>query len=257
MKKCRKKLKANSSGQLLIIAALAIAILISSTIIYVYEISEETNSLPAPSISDFILASKQSTRNAMISSLANISNGGEKTVLTINLNGLSQVLRSMNQFGICQLAFTPLNDSSYDDGVWLSWNTSDVGVSSAYVNFTLNVYGVATKVTTNYPINITTTMAINGSYTTLGGGEKLVNLTCKMYNEGEPALAKNMTLFYDNVGNWTLVDASNNLSITEHGNGTYSVSFTVETLSDSVQVSVGVYDLRDIFVQANTTCYNT
>jgi hypothetical protein len=255
MKKWGKKSKANSSGQLLIVAALAIALLISSTTIYVYEISEETNSPDTPSISDFTLASKQSTRNAVISSLANVSNGGEKTVLTTNLNSLSQALRNTNQFGICQLAFTPQNDSSYDEGVWLSWNTSDVGVSSAYVNFTLNVYGVTAKVTANYPINITTAIAVNGSYTTLEDGEKLVNLTCKMYNEGEPALAKNMTLFYENLGNWTIVDASNNLSIVEYGNGTYSIAFTVETSSDSVSVSVRVHDLRDIFVQANTTCY--
>jgi hypothetical protein len=255
MKKCGRKLKANSSGQLLIVAALAIAILISTTTIYVYELSEETSSPDTPSISDFILALKQSTRNAVISSLANVSSLGEKTVLTTNLNSLSHVLRNMSQFGICQLAFTPLNDSSYDEGVWLSWNTSDAGVSSAYVNFALNVYGVASKVTADYPINITTAIAVNGSYTTLESGEKLVNLTCKVYNEGEPALAKNMTLFYDNVGNRTLIDASNNLSISEYGNGTYSIFFTVETPSDSVQVSVQVYDLRDIFVQANTTCY--
>jgi hypothetical protein len=257
MKKCGKKFKANSSGQLLIVAALAIAILISSTTIYVYEISKETDSPDVPSISDFILASKQTTRNAMIGSLANVSNAGEKTVLTTDLNELSQVLRSMNQFGLCQLAFTPLNDSIYDEGVWLSWNTSDVGVSSAYVNFALSVYGVTTKVTANYAINITAAIAVNGSYTTLGGGEKLVNLTCRTYNEGQPALAKNITLFYENVGNWTLVDASNNLSIAEHGDGTYYISFTVETPSDSVQVSVRVHDLRDIFVQANTTCYRT
>jgi hypothetical protein len=255
MKKRGRKFKANGSGQLLIVAALAIAILISSTTIYVYELSTETNSPDASSISDFILASKQATRNAVISSLANVSNRREKTVLTTNLNNLSQVLGSMNQFGICQLAFTPLNDSSYDEGTWLSWNASGVGVSSAYVNFTLTVYGATAKVTADYAVNITTAIVVNGSYTTLGGGEKLVNLTCKIYNEGEPALAKNLTVFYENLGNWTPADVSSNLSVTECGEGTYSISFTPETSSDPVQVSVQVYDLREIFVQANTTCY--
>jgi len=257
MKKYGREFKANSSGQLLIVAALAIAILISSTTIYVYELSREANSANAQSISNFILALKQSTRNTMISSLANVSNGGEKTVLTTNLNELSQVLRSLNHFGICQLAFTPLNDSDYDAGIWLSWNTSDVGVSSAYADFTLNVYGATAKVTVNYAINITTAIAVNGSYVTLESGEKLVNLTCKMYDEGEPALTENITLFYENLGNWTLVGASNSLSIVDYGNGTYLISFTVEVPSDVVQVSVHAHDLRGISVQANTTCYET
>ncbi|MDI6904309.1 MAG: hypothetical protein QMD13_02290 [Candidatus Bathyarchaeia archaeon] len=73
-----------------------------------------------------------------------------------------------------------------------------------------------------------------------------------MYNEGEQALAKNITLFYEDLGNWILVDASNNLSIVDCDNGTYLISFTIETLSDVVQVSAHVHDLRDIFVQANT-----
>ena len=108
-----------------------------------------------------------------------------------------------------------------------------------------------------YAVNITTAVSLNGSYTKLAGMEKLVTLTCKVHNEGEPALAKNITLYYENLGNWTLVDASNNLSIADYGIGTYLISFTAETASEVVQVSAHVHDLRDILVQANTTCYET
>ncbi len=254
MREGRRKFRKNSSGQLLIVAALAIAIIISSTTIYVYELSKETNSTYASSISNFILALKQNTRNTVIGSLANISNGGEKTVLTANLNELSQVFRSLNHFEICQLDFTVFNGSNYDSGIWLSWNTSDLGVSSAYANFTLKVYSTTANVTTSYAVNITTTVTINGNYTELVGDEKLVNLTCKMYNEGEPALAKNISLFYEKLGSWIPVDSSNNLSIKDYGNGTYAISFTVDVPSEQVLVSAHVYDLRDIFVRANTTC---
>ena len=257
MKTYKKRFGTNSSGQLLIVAALAIAILISSTTIYVYELSKETNITDTRSINNFILALKQSTMNAMESSLANVSNGGEKTVLTTNLDALSQVFRSLNHFGICQLDSAVFNDSTYDSGTWLSWNTSDLGVSSAYANFTLNVYGMTSTITMDYAINITTTLAVNGSYVSLGGETKLVSLTCKIYNEDEPALAKNITLFYENLGNWTQVDASNNLTILDYGNGTYLISFTVTTSSDPVQVLTHAYDLRDILVKANTTCYAT
>ena len=87
--------------------------------------------------------------------------------------------------------------------------------------------------------------------------EKLVTLTCKVYNEREPALAKNITLYYENLGNWIEVNSSNNLSIEDYGNGTYLISFTAEIPSEDVQVSAHAYDLRDIFVRANTTCYET
>jgi len=257
MKKSRREFRANSSGQLLIICALTIAVLISSTTIYVYELNKETNSTDTPSFSNFILALKQSTRNTMISSLANISNGGERAVLTTNLNDLSQVFRNLNHFGLCHLDFTVLNDSTYDSGTWLSWNTSDLGVSSTYANFTLNFYGAAATIAAKYAINITTTLAVNGSYVTLEGETKLVSVTCKIFNEDEPALVENVTLFHENLGNWTRIDASNNLTVLDIGNGTYLISFTVTTSSDPVKVSVHAHDLRDILVKANTTCYAT
>jgi len=255
MKKYKTKFKANSSGQLLIIAALAIAILISSTTIYVYELSKETNNACASSISSFVLALKQNTKNTMISSLANVSNGGERTVLATNLNRLSQIFRSINHLEICNLAFTPLNDSNYVEGIWLSWNISDMGVSSVYTNFTLKVYSIADKVTLNYAINITTAITLNGYYTKLDGNEKLVNLTCKVYNEEAPALAKNITLFYESFGRWVPLNSSNNFSIIDYGNSTYHISFNATTTSNTVQVSAHICDLRNVFVQANTTCY--
>jgi hypothetical protein len=255
MKTRQKRLTANSSGQLLIIAALAIAILISSTTIYVYEVSRETNSQDYAPISDFVLAIKQSTRNAMIGSLANISNGGEKAVLARNLDKLSETLQSLNHYGTCYLAYTLLNNSNYDEGIRLSWNTSDIGISSAYANFTLKIYNIAENLTLNYDINITTSLTSNGYYARLSGDEKQVNLTCSVYNEGKPALAKNFTFFYENLGNWLPVNASNSLSITDYGNSTYRISFKVSVPSDSVQISAHIYDLRNTFAQANVTYY--
>ncbi|NWG10673.1 hypothetical protein HXY33_02815 [Candidatus Bathyarchaeota archaeon] len=254
MKAREKRLATNRSGQLLIIAALTIAILISSTMIYVYEVSRETNSQDYVPISNFVLAIKQSTRNTMISSLANVSNGGESSVLAANLNEFSQVSQSLSHFGTCHLAFTLLNNSNYDDGIWLSWNTSDIGVSSAYSDFTLRIYSLAENLTLDYDVNITTSITVSGYYTRLVGDEKQVNLTCNMYNEGEPALAENFTLLYENLGSWIPVNSSNSLSVTDYGNGTYSIAFTVSVPSDSVQVSAYVYDLRNVFVRANTTC---
>jgi hypothetical protein len=254
MKRQVEEFRANRSGQLLIVAALAIAVLVSSTTIYVYELSRDANSLDRPPLNDFVLSLKQSTRNVMISSLANVSNGGSSSVLATNLNTFSQLVASLHHLGTMSLDFTPLNDSTYESGTYLSWNTSDIGVSSAYVNFTLRVYGLEEDIDAAFAFNVTTTITISGSYATLLSGDKQVSLTCRVYNEDGPALAKNMTFFYENSGNWVQVDASNDLFIIDQGNSTYLASFTVNTQSDTVPVSVRGYDSRNVFVLANTTC---
>ncbi|MEM3699471.1 MAG: hypothetical protein QXL57_01180 [Candidatus Bathyarchaeia archaeon] len=251
----KKRVKTKSSGQLLIVAALAIAILISSTTIYVYELSREKTVAQDRLTSEVVFAIKQASRNAVISALANASKGGEKLVLETNLDVLSQVCRSLTQFGICNLSFTLLSDSNYADGIRLSWSdTNGLGVSSAYADFTLRLYGLRVNLTANYSVNITTSITLDGYYTTINDSEKLVSLLCQVLNDGQPTLAKNIILYYKNSGVWLPVTSSNNLSITDYGNGTYIISFTVVTDSD-VQVSVYVTDLREVFVQANKTCY--
>jgi hypothetical protein len=254
LKKLKKTFKRNNSGQLLIVAALAIAILISSTTTYVYELTRESSGTNTSSITDFVLAMKQTTRNVVISSLANVSNSGVNTILTENLNLFSQVLRNMHQLGINNLEFTVRNVSGYDEGSQLSWGASGVGVSSASANFTLQVYAETANITVEYAVNITTVVTVSGSYVALVGNAKNVSLTCNIKNEGQPALVKSLAVFYNDAGNWTQVGAANNLSIVDHGNGTYAVSFTIAD-EDPVQVSVQVLDLRNIFACANVTCF--
>ncbi len=251
--KNKVRFRANSSAQLLIVAALAIAILISSTTIYVYELSGERQDAENLFISDFILAIKQGSRNAVISALANASNGGAN-ILAENLKSLSHAYMDLNQRGIWSLSYAVLNNSNYESGIWLSWNTSGLGVSSAYANFTLTVCNPKSNVKLGYAVNITTTIAINGYYI-INGTEKTVNLVCKVFNEGKPALASSLNLFYENLGVWMPINSSNSLSITDYGDGTYKISFTVTEPRDTVQVLVHAQDLRGILVQTKILCY--
>jgi hypothetical protein len=242
----RKNLKLNSSGQLLIVAALAIAVLISSTAIYVYELAHESVTSETRGVGILVLALEQTTRNAVISSLANISTGGENTVLNANLNKLLQAIASSHQYGTCDLNFSSLNDSGYEAGARLSWNSSSMGISSAYVDFTLHVTGGASVTTTNYHVNVTSSLSVGGSYS-IGASGKNVNLTCIVYDEDEPTLAKNITVFYDDLGNWTPIDSSNQ-SIVDYGNGTYFLSSIVPL--NTTQVLVDVLDSRGIAVRS-------
>ena len=253
MKKPNKIFRAKSSGQLLIVAALAIAILVASTTVYVYELAGEKQNTEDHSLSDFVLALKLSSKNAVISALANASNGGEKTVLADNLEALSSISTSFYKHGLWRLSYTLLNGSGYEDGIRLSWNTGGLGVSSAYAVFSLRVSGLTSNVTANYAINITTAIMLDGYYTG-NATEKTVNLTCQVFNDGKPAQIKNITLYYEDFGGWFPVGESNNLSITDYGNGTYVISFTAAVSSDTVQVSAHAHDLRNVFVMANITC---
>ncbi|MGQ9538410.1 MAG: hypothetical protein ACUVTE_02335 [Candidatus Bathycorpusculaceae bacterium] len=253
MKTFTEIFRAKSSGQLLIVAALATAILVASTTVYVYELVGERQSTDDYSLSDFVLALKLGSKNAIIGALVNTSNSGEKTVLAKNLETLSSVSTSFYKYGLWRLSYTLLNGSGYEDGVRLSWNTSGFGVSSAYAVFSLRVFGLTSNFTVNYAINITTLLTLDGYYTG-SGAEKTVNLTCRVFNEGKPAQIKNATLHYENLGVWLPVGESNNLSITDWGNGTYTISFTAAIASDPVQVSAHVHDFRNLFVMANTTC---
>lgn len=236
-------LRANRSGQLLIVAALAIALLISSTTIYVYELSKETSDTESSTLNDFILSITQSTRNTMVSSLANASNGGDKAVLPQNLNRFSSAIRSLNQFGVCNLTFSLFDDSVYDSGIWLSWNASSVAVSSVYADFSLDVASFASEATAQYSVNVTTSLIGNCSYA-LEGVNKHVSLIFTLYNDGEPALAKNVALFYGSSGNWTQISGST----VNYGNGTYFISLDVP--SGAIQIFASVCDLREVFVQA-------
>ncbi len=247
-----KELRTSSSGQLFLVAALAVAILISSTTIYVYRLSSVVSSSTSQSMTDLLFALKGSTLNTIIGSLANASGGGEVTVLTQNLQSLSLLLRNYSQPEVCHLSFSVSNESQYDSGVLLSWEANGRGVSSAYADFTLQISG-AVDINDEYSLNITTQTVVEGSYARLDDEKQLVFVTCNLSNEGRPALAQNMSLYYLSSGGWLPVNASHNLSMVDRGIGTYVFSFVVDALP-RIQVSVHSYDMRAIFVEANATC---
>jgi hypothetical protein len=246
MRKHKNRLGVDRSGQLLIVAAMAIAVLISSTTAYVYELSKENGDPRNQRISDLALALRQSTRSAVISALANVSNGGEKTILATNLDILAQVFRGLNQVDLCSLVFTPFDVVPYDSGILLSWNTTSTDISSACVSFVLDVRGDFARAEASYTVNITTSLMVDGFYE-LQSNEKHVNLRCQINNEGLPALAESLNVFYLASGSWTGVETSD-LSGVDYGNGTYVLAFPVP--QEAIQISIHMRDLRNILVQS-------
>ena len=249
--------KRRNSGQVLIIASLVVTLLLLSTALYVSEIEKnaavyESRAKPAFS------AYKLGVTHTVISALANISNGGSTDVLVADLNQFKSVVNKNSFSAIVKMDVTPLNAAPYQDGVWISWGSSGRGISSAYVNLALNSSGTSAIHYSEYAINVTSEIEVNGYYTLLMGSLKQVNLTCNILNEGKPALAQNFTVYYEQDGSlspeeWIPVASP---GITDYGNGTYTMSFTAETTNpdDPMLVSVHSHDLRYILTKANVTC---
>jgi len=249
----RKSKDSKNSGQALIVTSLIITMLLLSTAYYVFEIDK--NVADNPTAVDYaFLATKLSTLNTIVSALANVSNGGERAILMANLNELSSAIRSHSYDAECLLLFTPLDSPQYQDGIETSWGSSGLGISSAYVGFSLNVTGLSVSYYSEFETNVTAGLNIDGSFTG-SGSEKSVNATCRVYDEKGLALASDITLFYQNEtsGAWISLSPSNSLNITDYGDGTYFMSFNVNT-QNVLNLSAHVHDSRGIFVMANVTC---
>jgi len=246
--------KKGCSGQILLVGVLVIALLLLSTELYVYDLGKAVDEGNQNSFSDYILAVEAGSKHVVVGSLANISQGGTSQTLRNNLERWSSFVGSRYQFGKGILNFTLREISPYSSGIWIFWGTDGVGVSGAYANFTLKLLDRGVDVNLKYAINITTTLLIQGTYKEMQGNSKQVNVTCNLLNEGKPALAENLMLYYKNLDDWLMPSSQNNYTIIDYGNGTFFMSFVADISSSTVEVSVHASDQRHINVQANATC---
>jgi len=229
------------------------ASLLLSAQLYILEVGNVMNETESNSPNDFILAVKLGSRHVIVGSLANISNGGQNSNLASNLQKWSSLISKQYHFGKNILNYTLKETSPYSSGIWTNWGTNGYGVSSAYANFTYKLSDREFDVNWSYFINITTTLQIESTYQTVSGDVKQVDVIINGLNEAEPALAKQITIYYKLLGNWLIPNATNNYEIFDYGNGTYTASFMASIPSQNVEVSAHVIDQRQIYVQANAT----
>ena len=255
----KRSLKQNSSGQMLIVSALLIALLLLSTAIYVIEVGKNVPTIQDSSDLDFT-AYQGNARNAIISGLANITNGGTNT-LADNLELLKTALYAHSYQAILTMDYSLLNTSPYSNGTWISWGTNGQGISSAYATFAFSSSRTQGTSSIESTVNITSSLSYVGTYSRLTGNTKQVNLDITAVNEGKPALAQNFTFYGDQDGSLSTVDwiPVNSIVNINNYDGTYDVSFTFDTQrrGDSVFVSVLCHDQRGILTVANATCTMT
>ena len=238
------------SGQVLIVAALSVALIIISTVAYVYELNGGSKANNSTSLNDYVLMIQSGTRHVLLGSLANITHGDASNVLWSNLQRWSMLVSKQYTLGKCLLDYMLVEASPYSSGVWISWASNGVGISSACANFGLEISDRDVDVQKNYFLNVSTVLQVQGGYMRLSGGDKNVTLLINLLNEDEPALARTILVYYRNLDEWFETD----YVLTDYGNGTCHVSFATPVSSDTVEVSVRIADQRDIIVMANATC---
>mgnify|MGYP000642665884 CR=1 FL=1 len=248
----------NNSGQVLLIAALAIALIISSLMLYVYETSQSVSSADRSlGLNGFIRNVKMGSRNLVIGSLANISSGGENKTLRINLQRWRSFVESHYYAGKCSLSYELCEDSPYSSGLWMYWGTEGLGVSSAEVDFSLSLSDKSGGADVAYSINITTHIEISAVSKWILESH-VVNVTIHLFNEGSPALCRNITIYYKTSFNgiWRDASTSNDYLLKDYGNGTYIARFTIKGQPRvyNREIMVECFDRRDIFVKAVTRC---
>jgi len=249
----KRSLKRNSQGQVIIITALLVASLLLSTAIYVFETEKAVPTVDTGE-NNVLPAYQQSIRNTLISALANITNGGNTGILTDDLNELNAAITNDSYQAMLQMNYNPLNTAPYQNGIWLSWGTHGYGVSSAYVSCVLDSSAPSSSSNLEYDVNVTSEAILSGNYLQLNATFTQVNLAVNVFNEGKPALAQNLTFYFENATYcWVKVNSPN---ITDFENGTYLVSFIGETepANDLLPVSMICLDQRGIIVEANATC---
>jgi hypothetical protein len=238
------------SGQILIIAVLVISLMLLSTTLYIYEVGRPSGAANEARVTDFVLAAKHGSQHVVIGSLANISTGGAQSILWTNLERWKAFIERSYEFGRPVLSFSLANTPLYNNGSYLLWGNGGFGVSSASTEFTLLLTDHEVNAQLSYSVNVTTALAIEGSWRIVEGEMKQVNVTLNVANEEGPALAKDITLLYESQGTWPAADYRSR----DYGNGTYALSFETDTPGNALNVSAHIHDFRGIHVQANTTC---
>jgi hypothetical protein len=218
-----------NQGQVLIIAALVIVMMLLSTALYIADTQKSQMKVQAETGLNLPFY-KQGLQHTMISALANISIGGDTGVLQTDLNEFNQFASDHSFDSFFTSTITLRNTAPYQSGVWKSQNNSGQAVVGAYASFSVNSSGTKDVTQSVFDVNVTSMIQTQGDYS-VENGTKRVQLTCKVFNDGQPALAGNFSVSFEQDGNldsenWVNIETPN---IIEHGDGTYTISFDAIT----------------------------
>lgn len=243
----------NNRGQVLIVSALLVSVLLLSTALYVIEVGKEAPKAEATTESGDYSGYRQNVRNALVSALANVTGGGDPAVLDTDLSTLETAVAAHSYQALVNLNYTKQNTGNYDNGLYIWQGDNGQGVSSACVTFNFDSQSPSYASTAAFTLTVTSTVTVAGSLQQINDTQTKVTLTVNVQNDGAPASAQTLSFSYLNDADWVRVNAYN---VTSSGVGSYTVMFNAQTQSsaDPLTVALTCVDQRGISVGANLTC---
>jgi hypothetical protein len=247
-----RSLRKDNKGQVIVITALLIGLLMFSTVVYVTEVIKQAPTIEARQF-DMFPQYQQNLRHTLISALANITNGGNTQVLTQDIDKLNQIFISHFYESTLQIDCALANTVPYQNGLWISGDLENHVVIGAQANYQLYSLGSTRASNVVGNVNVTSEAYLSGNYVQIDQTTKQATLTLRVLNEGTPALASEFQCYYQNGSQWNSIQTSDS---TDFGNGTYKIVFSVNPSepSDQLTVSIKVIDQRDINMRVKVTC---
>ncbi len=239
-------------GQVIVVTALLVAVILLTTAMYVIETQKSTPTIQE-STGVPIDSYRTAVKSTLVSALANVSGGGNSAILASDLTELKTIILARSYESQLTLTYNLLSSGGYTDGLRVYWGSSGDGLSSAYATVSCSSSSYSGGSEVSYIVNVTSRVHMNGNYMQLNETHKQVNLLIELSDESGPELAHSVTLSYLNASSWVLADSP---SITDFGNGTYTATFLAQTgqIDEPLDVSTVCLDARGISVGANVTC---
>ena len=241
--------KRKNSGQLLVLVALLISLILISSELYVVNVGKSSGTNQMSSIQDYGLSIELGSKHVIIGSLANITSGGQNENLFLNLQRWALFVANEQKFGNHFLTFYPKTSTLYSEGLWISEGSDGVGISSAIVDFDYRVEQQGVNWTRSFTLNVTSSVQVYCNYRIINGNEKQTNVIIQLSTDGSPAFAKQISIEYDKNGTWLIPDETNNYMIQNFGNGTYNSVFS-NNLNEANSIHVQITDSNGIIVRA-------
>jgi hypothetical protein len=247
-----RSFRSNCRGQVIVVTALLVAVILLTTAMYVIETQKNT---PTVQSDDGVLIDsyQSSVRSTAVSALVNFSSGGDRGVLDYDLAQLRSIILAHSYGAQLSMTYGLLGSGGYIDGMRVWWGAQGEGVSSAYVTVTCESSSSRGSSQATYVVNVTDSIHIAGSYLQSNDTQKTVNLTVHLYNEAGGALADSFKITYLNASSPVTPQSP---SIISNGDGTYTITFNADTglTGELLDVSVVCLDTRGISVGASVTC---
>jgi hypothetical protein len=245
-----RQLGANTSGQILILSALAIVILVISTVTYVYQLTYYPFIEDSPASSHSFLSNIEvETQNLLTKMLAQISRSATNETLTSTLIQWSTFVSCNYYHGLCSLHWTLADTAPYAQGLFLFRGTEGFGISSARMTLLLNLTG-ETQINMRKQLTVTTQLSVTYHVHNITENEQQIIVSAMLQNEQSPASANAISIYYHNASGWHDSRLLSTYHLTDHHNGTYTAIFTLSTIDS---LSMHCIDHRGIEVQANVT----